>query len=50
MFKFKGISSKQMQVVIEEEEHFLAKAAQRYDTTEIEGRFKNNKANRSRIS
>jgi phage-related protein len=38
MFKFKGISSIDMQVVIEEEEHFLAKAAQRYEVTEIEGR------------
>lgn len=38
MFKFKGISSTEMQVVVEEEEHFLAKAAQRYETTEIEGR------------
>ncbi len=38
MFKFKGISSNDMQVVVEEEEHFIAKAAQRYETTEIEGR------------
>ena len=38
MFKFKGISSKDMQVVIEEEEHFIARAAQRYEVTEIEGR------------
>lgn len=38
MFKFKGISSQEMQVVIEEEEHFIAKAAQRYEVTEIEGR------------
>ena len=38
MFKFKGISSKDMQVVIEEEEHFIARAARRYETTEIEGR------------
>lgn len=38
MFKFKGISSEDMQVVVEEEEHFLAKAAQRYEATEIEGR------------
>ena len=38
MFKFKGISSEEMQVVIEEEEHFIARAAQRYETTEIEGR------------
>lgn len=38
MFKFKGISSEDMQVVVEEEEHFIAKAAQRYEATEIEGR------------
>ncbi len=38
MFKFKGISSEDMQVVIEEEEHFIARAAQRYEVTEIEGR------------
>lgn len=38
MFKFKGISSKDMQVIIEEEEHFIARASQRYETTEIEGR------------
>ena len=38
MFKFKGISSKDMQVVIEEEEHFIARAARRYETIEIEGR------------
>lgn len=38
MFKFKGISSEDMQVIIEEEEHFIAKAAQRYEITEIEGR------------
>ena len=38
MFKFKGISSKDMQVVIEEEEHFIARASRRYETTEIEGR------------
>lgn len=38
MFKFKGISSEDMQVVVEEEEHFIAKAAQRYEVTEIEGR------------
>lgn len=38
MFIFKGISSTDMQVVIEEEEHFLARAAQRYEITEIEGR------------
>lgn len=38
MFKFKGISSNDMQVVIEEEEHFVARAAKRYETIEIEGR------------
>lgn len=38
MFKFKGISSNDMKVVIEEEEHFLAKAAQKYEVTDIEGR------------
>lgn len=38
MFKFKGITNKDMQVVIEEEEHFLAKAPQRYEITEIEGK------------
>ncbi len=38
MFKFKGISSKDMNVVIEEEEHFLARAAQKYDTSSIDGR------------
>lgn len=38
MFKFKGISSDDMNVVIEEEEHFLARAAHKYDTTSIEGR------------
>ncbi len=37
MFKFKGISSTDMQVVVEEEEHFIARAAQRYEVTEIEG-------------
>lgn len=38
MFKFKGISSRDMQVIIEEEEHFIARAAKRYETIEIEGR------------
>lgn len=38
MFKFKGISSEEMQVVIAEEEHFIARAAQRYGITEIEGK------------
>lgn len=38
MFKFKGISSEEMQVVVEEEEHFIARAAQRHEIIEIEGR------------
>lgn len=38
MFKFKGISSKDMQVVIEEEEHFIARAQQRYEVIEVEGK------------
>lgn len=38
MFKFKNISNKEMMVVIEEEEHFLAKAAQRIESTTIDGR------------
>lgn len=38
MFRFKGISSEDMNVIIEEEEHFLTKASQRYEMTEIEGR------------
>jgi len=38
MFRFKGISSTDMQVIIEEEEHFIARASQRYEMTEIEGR------------
>ena len=38
MFRFKGISSQEMQVVIQEEEHFIARAAQRYEITEIEGK------------
>lgn len=38
MFKFKGISSTDMQVVILEEEHFIGKASQRYEVTEIEGK------------
>ena len=37
MFKFKGISSEDMQVIVQEEEHFIAKAAQRYEVVEIEG-------------
>lgn len=38
MFIFKGISSEYMHVVIEEEEHFIARASQRYERTEIDGR------------
>lgn len=38
MFKFKGISNTDMQVIIEEEEHFIARASQRYEVTEIEGK------------
>lgn len=38
MFKFKGISSEDMQVVIEEEELFIAKAEQKYEQIDIEGR------------
>lgn len=38
MFKFKGISSNDMGVVIEEEDLFLAKASQRYEDIEINGR------------
>ena len=36
MFVFKGISSKDMEVVIEEEKHFLGKASQRYLQTDID--------------
>ena len=38
MFKFKGITSTSMQVIIEEEEHFIARAPIRYEVTEIEGK------------
>lgn len=38
MFKFKGISSDDMKVVIEEEEHFLAKAQQRVESVFVDGR------------
>lgn len=38
MFKFKGISSNDMKVIIEEEEHFLGRAEQRIETTDIEGK------------
>ena len=38
MFKFKGISSTDMKVIIEEEENFIARASQRYEITETEGK------------
>lgn len=38
MFVFKGISSEDMGVIVEEEDQFLARAAQRYEKIEIEGR------------
>lgn len=38
MFKFKGISNVDMKVVVEEEEHFLAKAQQRVESTFVDGR------------
>lgn len=38
MFIFNNISSTDMEVIIEEEEHFLGKASQRYERSEIEGR------------
>lgn len=38
MFVFKGISSKDMEVIVEEEKHFIAKASQRYNQIDIEGR------------
>lgn len=38
MFIFNNISSTDMEVIIEEEEHFLGKASQRYVRSEIEGK------------
>lgn len=38
MFVFKGISSEDMGVIVEEEDQFLSKAAQRYEKIEIEGK------------
>lgn len=38
MFKFKNISSDDMKIIVEEEEHFLAKAPQRINVIEVEGR------------
>lgn len=38
MFKFKTKTSTEMKVLVEEEQHFLAKASQRVEMIEIEGR------------
>lgn len=38
MFKFKGISSDDMEVVIEEEQHFLARASQKTEIISIDGK------------
>ena len=38
MFVFNNISSRDMEVIIEEEEHLLGKASQKYIKTEIEGK------------
>lgn len=38
MFVFNNISSRDMEVIIEEEEHFLGKASQKYSKTEIDGK------------
>lgn len=38
MFIFKGISSKDMEVIVEEEKHFIARAARRYNQIDIDGR------------
>ena len=38
MFVFNNISSEDMEVIVEEEENFLAKASQRYEQIEIEGK------------
>lgn len=38
MFVFKGISSKDMEVIVEEEQHFLAKARQKFNQIDIGGR------------
>lgn len=38
MFVFNNISSKDMEIVVEEEEHFLGRASQRYSKIEIEGK------------
>lgn len=38
MFVFNGISSEDMEVIVEEEEHFLGKSSQRYNKIDIEGK------------
>lgn len=38
MFKFKSKTSTEMKVIVEEEEHFIAKAPQRFEKNEIDGR------------
>lgn len=38
MFKFKGISSNDMQVIVEEEEEFIARAAHKYEQIDVDGR------------
>ena len=38
MFKFKNISSTQMKVIVEEEENIIAKASQRVEQIDIEGK------------
>ena len=38
MFKFKNVSSTQMKVVVEEEENIIAKASQRVEQIDIEGK------------
>jgi phage-related protein len=38
MFKFKDKTSTEMKIIVEEESEFLAKAPQRYDRIEIDGR------------
>lgn len=37
MFVFNGISSKDMEIIVEEENNFIAKARQRYNQTDIDG-------------
>lgn len=38
MFKFKGISSKDMKVIPEEEDVFLTRASRKYDIVDVQGR------------